>query len=207
MSIQPDTASAAIEVRLRTFTESCRACGLKLTPQRLEIFRELAATTRHPSVEDIHQRIRTRMPNVSLDTVYRTLSTLHEHGIYTVAAQKAVSVGIQRVEERLKVAGDGKPRLFVFRDALVQKDPALAEKRLPTCTAEEFGTYVWAEGVDGKPNKEEPTKLHDHGMDAMRYLCMHLENETGPVLLGLNRYDTPPAEQSSGVGSLWLGEI
>jgi Fur family peroxide stress response transcriptional regulator len=73
--------SAVIEERLRRFQEACRARGLKITPQRLEIFRELAATTEHPSAEEIFERIRQRMPTVSLDTVYRTLGTLNETGI------------------------------------------------------------------------------------------------------------------------------
>jgi hypothetical protein len=29
---------------------------------------------------------------------------------------------------------------------------------------------VWAPSQDGKPVKDEPLKLNDHGMDAMRYL-------------------------------------
>ncbi|MBU0508956.1 transcriptional repressor [bacterium] len=73
--------STVIEERLQKFQEACRARGLKITPQRLEIFRELASTKEHPSAEDIFERIRVRMPTVSLDTVYRTLSTLNETGI------------------------------------------------------------------------------------------------------------------------------
>lgn len=83
MPDMPDIDPATVAERLRHFTEACRRRRLKLTPQRLEIFRELAATAEHPSVETIHQRIRTRLPNVSLDTVYRTLATLQEHGIIT----------------------------------------------------------------------------------------------------------------------------
>jgi Fur family transcriptional regulator, peroxide stress response regulator len=73
--------AGAIAARVRHFTEICRQRGLKMTPQRLEIFRELAATAEHPSVETVFARIRTRLPNVSLDTVYRTLATLQEHSI------------------------------------------------------------------------------------------------------------------------------
>jgi len=79
--VSQSLASTDLDERLRFFTEACRERGLKMTPQRLEIFRELASTLWHPSVEDVHQRIRTRLPNVSLDTVYRTLATLQEHGI------------------------------------------------------------------------------------------------------------------------------
>jgi phage terminase large subunit len=42
------------------------------------------------------------------------------------------------------------------------------------CTEEEFDSYVWPKGVDGKPVKEEPVKEHDHGLDALRYLVASL---------------------------------
>ena len=58
-----------------------REAGLKLTHQRLEIFRELAATEEHPSAETIFRAVQKRMPTVSLDTVYRTLWMLHDLGL------------------------------------------------------------------------------------------------------------------------------
>lgn len=67
--------------RKERFTEICRRKGLKITPQRFEIYRELASSTAHPSAEEIHRRIRKRMPTVSLDTVYRTLTTFKENGL------------------------------------------------------------------------------------------------------------------------------
>ena len=46
-------------------------------------------------------------------------AALLENGIATIAANKAIRPGIEAVQERLKVAGDGKPRLFVLRDSLI----------------------------------------------------------------------------------------
>jgi len=103
-------------------------------------------------------------------------ATLEKHGIRPIAAQKEVKVGIEKVQVRLRVAGDGKPRLFIMRDALVDADPALADAHQPYCTAQEFALYVYPKGQDGKPLKEEPVKMFDHGMDPMRYLAMHLDN-------------------------------
>lgn len=97
-------------------------------------------------------------------------ATLARHGITTVAAHKAVSEGIQAVSERLKPAGDGRPRLFIFRDALVDRDPLLEESKRPTCTRQEFGGYVW----NDKVKREEPVKADDHGLDALRYGVMAL---------------------------------
>jgi Fur family transcriptional regulator, peroxide stress response regulator len=63
------------------FQAACRKAGLKLTHQRLEIYRELAASTDHPSAEALYQRLTGRIPTLSLDTVYRTLATLALHGL------------------------------------------------------------------------------------------------------------------------------
>ncbi len=67
--------------RLTEFTEKCRRAGIRLTHQRLELFREIAGDTGHPSAEDVYRRIRSKLPTISLDTVYRTLSTFEHHGI------------------------------------------------------------------------------------------------------------------------------
>jgi PBSX family phage terminase large subunit len=98
-------------------------------------------------------------------------ATLEKHGIPTVAAEKSVSVGIQAVQSRLK----GK-RLFIMRGALVDADQALLDAKRPTCTEQEIEGYMWHKGADGRPNKEEPVKVDDHGMDAMRYAVRHVES-------------------------------
>jgi Fur family peroxide stress response transcriptional regulator len=66
---------------LERFDAVIRAAGVKRTPQRLEIYREAARTADHPSLEMIHRNVRKRMPTISLDTVYRTLSLLRELGL------------------------------------------------------------------------------------------------------------------------------
>ena len=96
-------------------------------------------------------------------------ATMAECGINTIAAYKAVSVGIQAVQSRLAAAGDGKPRLFLMRGSLVEADELLIMANKPTCTENEIESYSWPKGADGKPVKEEPVKVDDHGMDAMRY--------------------------------------
>src|SRR2546423_14487940 len=58
------------------FVDSCRDAGSAVTPQRVAIFRRLAATDRHPSAEELHAAVRREMPTLSLATVYKTLDTL-----------------------------------------------------------------------------------------------------------------------------------
>ncbi|SEA57596.1 Fur family transcriptional regulator, peroxide stress response regulator [Desulfuromusa kysingii] len=67
--------------RLELFTRTCREKDLRITPQRLEIFKQLALAVDHPSAEKLHQRLLERMPTLSLDTVYRTLGTFLELGL------------------------------------------------------------------------------------------------------------------------------
>lgn len=110
-------------------------------------------------------------------------ATLKENGIETVAADKRVTVGIEKVQERLVTQKNGKPRLFILRDSLVEKDMSMELKFKPTCTADEFPAYAWQQAPDGKPAKEEPVKVDDHGVDATRYGVMWLD--------GLGRYAPP----------------
>lgn len=103
-------------------------------------------------------------------------ATLERCGIYTLAADKEISPGIQTAQERLRVLEDGKPRVFFFRDALVERDSALDENKKPVCTLDEFPAYVWPKDVDGKSNKEKPVDMDNHGMDSYRYMCMAVDN-------------------------------
>jgi Fur family peroxide stress response transcriptional regulator len=52
-----------------------------MTHQRIEIYRELQASHGHPSVAEVYEGVRDRLPSVSLDTVYRTLRLFSELGI------------------------------------------------------------------------------------------------------------------------------
>ncbi len=69
----------------------------------------------------------------------------------------------------MKLAGDGKPRLYIMRGALVERDDTLEMSHRPVCTEQEFDSYVWPKGADGRSLKEAPVKEHDHGLDALRY--------------------------------------
>ena len=69
--------------RLEHLSKVVKEAGVKLTHQRLEIFRELARTEDHPAAETIFRAVRRRLPTVSLDTVYRTLWMLRDLGLVT----------------------------------------------------------------------------------------------------------------------------
>lgn len=66
---------------LADFAETFQSHGLRLTHQRLEIFKTLLADHEHPSAEKLFQKLRRKLPTISLDTVYRNLHTMEEHGL------------------------------------------------------------------------------------------------------------------------------
>ena len=75
---------AELDEKTRWFEGRCREIGLKVTPQRVAIYRELLRTDEHPSAEMLHRKVRGLLPSISLDTVNRTLLTLAEIGAASV---------------------------------------------------------------------------------------------------------------------------
>ena len=57
------------------------AAGLRLTKQRLAIYRELETNKNHPDVDTIYRTVRPAIPKISLFTVYRTMNMLEEAGL------------------------------------------------------------------------------------------------------------------------------
>lgn len=142
---------------------------------RLYLYREIYRT--QTLVEDhareIKKQTTEQIEAVICDHDAEGRETFTKHaGMETLAAKKDVLEGIQLVASRFRPAADGKARLFILRDSLVERDQALADKHKPTHTAEEIEGYVWK--VSSTPGrKEEPLKENDHGADAMRYMVAH----------------------------------
>lgn len=90
------------------------------------------------------------------------IAAFRDIGVPALEAYKEVLAGIQVVKNRLAVQGDGKPRLSVA----------------PTCvnTLAEFEQYQWMEHRDGI--RDQPKKVNDHAMDALRYLVMGVEQNS-----------------------------
>lgn len=140
---------------------------------RLYLYRELVHTKR--LVEDHARQIRILSKDepspsaVICDHDAEGRATLQRYLELssTIAAHKTVSDGIQAVQSRLRKAGDGKPRLFVFRDAVIERDQKMVDNNLPIGFEQEATRYVWDEG------KEKPVKEYDHSMDAARYMVAH----------------------------------
>jgi len=59
--------------RLENFKKVSRQHRLPITPQKLAIFRTLAASCSHPSAQNIHSLVKEIFSNISLATVYKNL--------------------------------------------------------------------------------------------------------------------------------------
>jgi Fur family peroxide stress response transcriptional regulator len=67
-------------IRFAEVITSLRERGFRLTPQRVELVRLIAASDGHPSAGQLHAKIRRKFPTMSPATVYKTLSLLREMG-------------------------------------------------------------------------------------------------------------------------------
>ena len=67
------------------FFEICRQNNLKITPQRTAIYQAVVTSDNHPSTDDIFRMVNREFPNISFDTVNRTLLTFTQIGLLTVA--------------------------------------------------------------------------------------------------------------------------
>lgn len=66
------------------FYRKCKENGLKVTPQRIAIYEKLTTTEKHPTAEQLYSVVREKFPNISLDTVNRTLITFAKVGLAMV---------------------------------------------------------------------------------------------------------------------------
>ena len=68
---------------------SFHKAGMRLTRQRLAIFRELRGRYDHPDVDTLFRAVKPRIPQISLFTVYRTVNALEAAGmVWRVATFK-----------------------------------------------------------------------------------------------------------------------
>lgn len=67
-----------MEKRFRTFLKSR---GLRITPQRQSVLREIYSTHSHFDVDELYQRLRNKKNLVSRSTIYRALPLLVKNGL------------------------------------------------------------------------------------------------------------------------------
>jgi PBSX family phage terminase large subunit len=103
------------------------------------------------------------------------IADMRNNGMTAMSAKGRVLDGIQAIQNRLKVQGDGRPRLTV--------DPACVE------TINEFESYVWKKQANRDFTKDEPLKENDHAMDAIRYLQDAVAGSSGETMIDISSLD------------------
>lgn len=63
------------------FETACRARGVRVTAQRLAVYRVLAEDASHPTAEQVYARLRPGHPSLSPATVYRVLESLEREAL------------------------------------------------------------------------------------------------------------------------------
>ena len=63
------------------FSELCRAVGWKCTPQRLAVYKYVNGNLSHPDVDTVWAEVRTSLPTITRESVYRILNEFSEKGI------------------------------------------------------------------------------------------------------------------------------
>ena len=66
------------EARFDELIAKLREHDFRLTPQRVELVRLIAASEGHPSAAQLYKRIKVRFPTMSQATVYKTLALLKD---------------------------------------------------------------------------------------------------------------------------------
>ncbi len=66
---------------MKNLIQKLRGCGIAVTPQRLAILASLQRRRDHPSAEKIYQEVRSQLPAISFNTVYKTLEILCQKGL------------------------------------------------------------------------------------------------------------------------------
>jgi len=71
---------ALVDEKVRDLESLLRDEGLSVTHQRLAVYRCLLEDDSHPDAERVFERVRRRVPTISLGTVYKTLDILKDLG-------------------------------------------------------------------------------------------------------------------------------
>lgn len=66
------------------FRIKCKEANLKVTPQRTIIYEALLNDKGHPSADAVFQKVKKKVPNISFDTVNRTLLSFTDIGLLRV---------------------------------------------------------------------------------------------------------------------------
>ena len=76
-----DRARSEVDRQCSAFETLCRSRGIRVTAQRLAVYRALTESLAHPSAESVYKSLGDRFPSLSQATVYRTLDFLERENL------------------------------------------------------------------------------------------------------------------------------
>jgi len=79
--VDPDGQGTRGQTVTESVTAILRRAGKRVTPQRIQILRTIRRGKGHLDADEIYRQTKSEAPNLSLSTVYRTLSVLKEAGV------------------------------------------------------------------------------------------------------------------------------
>ena len=80
---------------IKEFREACHAAGIAVTHQRQIVWHALRSMHGHPSPEQVYERVKPRIPAISLATVYKNIHLFIESGMFR---EVSLHYGSMRVE-------------------------------------------------------------------------------------------------------------
>lgn len=89
------------------------------------------------------------------------IKMFNDNNLYCDEAINDVIPGIMLVSSKLKLKRNMMPSLYVDNSC--------------ACTIREFMSYRYPDKKEGKPLQENPLKINDHALDALRYVVMSYE--------------------------------
>lgn len=146
------------------FIQRCRKHGLKVTPQRLAIYRKLLASSEHPSADVVYKKMVQEYPTISFDTVNRTLLTFADIGVIETVESHS---GVRRYDT--DIAPHHHLHCIVCGDIIDFCDRDLDAVKVPERIAREFtvlGKRVSIRGICRKcaarsaQNREQEPAAH-----------------------------------------------
>lgn len=72
---------------MQNFNRFCQNKKIKITPQRTAIYQAIYQEKSHPSTKYIYEKVKNKFPNISFDTIYRTLKFFNQIGLVQIIEQ------------------------------------------------------------------------------------------------------------------------
>ena len=134
------------------------------------------------------------------------IDLLKQYGFRVQIPMTDVSIGIQLVQDRLRLQPNDRYGIYFLDPVLVELDSSLADGYKAKCTVDSIQSLVWKprNKMTGSKLDEEPLKQNDDGADATRYAVVSQDAAVpttnrvyqGSVRIGADRYDDKPAARN-----------